>query len=37
MENLSLEIQKAEIAVEYGVDAIMYLSTGSNLHKFRKK
>lgn len=37
MEDLPLEIQKAKIAVEYGADAVMDLSTGPNLNEFRKK
>lgn len=37
MEDLPLEIQKAKIAVEYGADAVMDLSTGANLNEFRKK
>ena len=37
MEDLPLEIQKAKIAVEYGADAVMDLSTGSNLNEFRRK
>ena len=37
MEDLPLEIQKAKIAVEYGADAIMDLSTGENLNEFRKE
>jgi phosphomethylpyrimidine synthase len=37
MEDLDLEIQKAKIAVEYGADAIMDLSTGPKLNEFRKK
>lgn len=37
MEDLPLEIQKAKVAVEYGADAVMDLSTGPNLNKFRKE
>ena len=37
MEDLSLEVKKAKIAVEYGADAVMDLSTGSYLNEFRKK
>jgi len=37
MEDLPLEIQKAKIAVEYGADAVMDLSTGANLNEFRKE
>lgn len=37
MEDLFLEVQKAKVAVEYGADAIMDLSTGPNLNEFRTK
>jgi phosphomethylpyrimidine synthase len=37
MEDLEIEIQKAEIAIKYGADALMDLSTGSNLKEFRKR
>ena len=37
MEDLPLEIQKAEIAVKYGADAVMDLSTGPNLNEFRRE
>ncbi len=37
MENLPLEIEKAKTAVKYGADAVMDLSTGSNLKEFREK
>lgn len=37
IDDLDLEVKKAEVAVEYGADAIMDLSTGSDLLTFRKK
>lgn len=37
IEDINVEIQKAEIAVEYGADAIMDLSTGPNLKSIREK
>ncbi|MCL2687252.1 MAG: phosphomethylpyrimidine synthase [Methanobrevibacter sp.] len=37
MEDLSLEVEKAKVAVEYGADAVMDLSTGENLNEFRKE
>lgn len=37
MEDLPLEIQKAKISVDYGADAVMDLSTGPDLNKFRKE
>ena len=37
IDNLDLEINKAKLAVEYGADAIMDLSTGSDLKLFRQK
>lgn len=37
IDDLDLEVKKAKVAVEYGADAIMDLSTGSDLIKFRKK
>ena len=37
IEDLKLEVDKAKLAVEYGADAIMDLSTGPNLNEFRKK
>ncbi len=37
IDDLDLEINKAKLAVEYGADAIMDLSTGSDLKLFRKK
>ncbi len=37
MEDIDLEVKKAKIAVEYGADAVMDLSTGSKLKEFRKK
>ena len=36
MEELSLEVEKAKVAVKYGADAVMDLSTGENLKEFRK-
>ncbi|WP_409199918.1 phosphomethylpyrimidine synthase [Methanobrevibacter sp. DSM 116169] len=36
IDDLDLEINKAKLAVEYGADAIMDLSTGSEVNKFRK-
>ncbi len=35
LENVDLEIKKAQIALEYGADAIMDLSTGNNYRKVR--
>ena len=37
IDDLDLEINKAKLAVEYGADAIMDLSTGSDLKLFRNK
>ena len=37
MEDIDLEIEKAKVAVEYGADAVMDLSTGPKLNEFRKK
>ncbi|MBO5151931.1 MAG: phosphomethylpyrimidine synthase [Methanobrevibacter sp.] len=37
IDDLELEINKAKLAVEYGADAIMDLSTGSDLKMFRQK
>ena len=37
IDDLDLEINKAKLAVEYGADSIMDLSTGSSLKLFRKK
>ena len=37
IDDLDLEINKAKLAVEYGADAIMDLSTGSDLINFRQK
>ncbi len=37
IDDLNLEINKAKLAVEYGADAIMDLSTGSDLKLFRQK
>lgn len=36
IEDIDLEIKKAKLAVEFGADAIMDLSTGPDLLKFRK-
>ncbi len=36
LENVNLEVKKAQIAVEYGADAIMDLSTGKNFKKVRQ-
>ena len=37
IENVETEVQKAKIAVEYGANAVMDLSTGPNLKDIRKK
>lgn len=37
MEDIKTEIKKAEIASKYGADAIMDLSTGPQIKKFRKE
>ena len=37
IDDLDLEVNKAKLAVEYGADAIMDLSTGSDLKLFRQK
>ncbi|MDR3063241.1 MAG: phosphomethylpyrimidine synthase [Methanobrevibacter sp.] len=37
MEDIDIEVQKAKIAVKYGADAIMDLSTGPNLNSFRRE
>ncbi|WP_295600313.1 phosphomethylpyrimidine synthase ThiC, partial [uncultured Methanobrevibacter sp.] len=37
IDDLDLEIDKARLAQEYGADALMDLSTGSDLKLFRKK
>ena len=37
IDDLDLEVNKAKLAIEYGADAIMDLSTGSDLKLFRKK
>ena len=37
IDDIELEINKAKLAVEYGADAIMDLSTGSDLKTFRRK
>ncbi len=36
LENVDFEVEKAQIAVEYGADAIMDLSTGKNFREVRK-
>ncbi|MGL4669346.1 MAG: phosphomethylpyrimidine synthase [Methanobacteriaceae archaeon] len=36
MEDIDLEVKKAKVAVEYGADAVMDLSTGKNIIEFRK-
>ncbi len=36
IEDLDLEVNKAKLAVEYGADAVMDLSTGPKLNEFRK-
>ena len=36
LENVDLELKKAKIAIEYGADAIMDLSTGTNFLEVRK-
>ncbi len=37
MEDIEVEVQKAKIAVEYGADAVMDLSTGPHLKAVREK
>jgi phosphomethylpyrimidine synthase len=37
LEDISLEVEKAKIAVKYGADAVMDLSTGEKLKEFRKE
>lgn len=37
IEDMETEVQKAKIAVEYGADAVMDLSTGPNLKEVREK
>ena len=37
IDDIDLEIDKARLAQEYGADALMDLSTGSDLKLFRKK
>ena len=37
IDDIELEIDKARLAQEYGADALMDLSTGSDLKLFRKK
>ena len=36
IEDLDLEVNKAKLAVEYGADAVMDLSSGPKLNEFRK-
>ncbi|MDR2873337.1 MAG: phosphomethylpyrimidine synthase [Methanobrevibacter sp.] len=36
MEDMDIEVDKAKIAIEYGADALMDLSTGPDLKEFRK-
>lgn len=36
IEDLDLEVEKAKVCVEFGTDALMDLSTGPDLLKFRK-
>ena len=37
IDDIELEVNKAKLAQEYGADALMDLSTGSDLTTFRKK
>ena len=37
IEDIDLELNKAKLCVEYGADALMDLSTGPKLNKFRKE
>ena len=37
IDDIELEINKAKLAQEYGADALMDLSTGSDLKTFRRK
>ena len=37
MFNIEIELAKLKIAIEYGADTVMDLSTGGNLREFRKK
>ena len=37
IENIGIEVEKAKIAVKYGADAVMDLSTGAHLKEVRKK
>lgn len=37
IEDIEVEVQKAKIAVQYGADAVMDLSTGPNLKNVREK
>jgi phosphomethylpyrimidine synthase len=37
MEDIDIEIEKAKIAIKYGADTLMDLSTGPNLKQFRKE
>lgn len=36
MENINVELEKLDILVKYGADAVMDLSTGPKLHEIRK-
>jgi phosphomethylpyrimidine synthase len=37
MEDIGVEVEKAKVAVKYGADALMDLSTGPKLKEFRKE
>jgi phosphomethylpyrimidine synthase len=37
MFNIDVELSKLKIAIEYGADTVMDLSTGGNIREFRKK
>lgn len=37
MEDINIELEKLDILLKYGADAVMDLSTGSKLHEIRKK
>ena len=36
MEDINIELEKLDILIKYGADAVMDLSTGSKLHEIRK-
>ncbi|HIJ15167.1 MAG TPA: phosphomethylpyrimidine synthase, partial [Methanosphaera sp.] len=36
MEDIDVELEKVDVLVKYGADAVMDLSTGSKLHEIRK-